>query len=118
MSAVKFRVACCLCRKAIPLSQDIYALDQERQRRFPGMRGVLARQKCALRTPWKCTKPGSQEYVNGHIALRGSDRSTDFDAWSHVRANGTHKAMVMTYPEAALLQGAEPYLRDVAQRRE
>jgi hypothetical protein len=57
-----------------------------------------------------------RSYVNGHIAARGSDRSTDFDAWSHVRAEGTHKAMVLTYPEAGLLQGAEPYLRAVAQR--
>ncbi|WP_424862805.1 hypothetical protein [Streptomyces sp. MMS24-I29] len=114
---MKFRIACCLCRKPIPLSQDIYALDQEWQRRFPAMRGVLACPACALHTPWKCEKPGSREYVDGHIAVPGADRTTDFDAWSHVRANGTHEAMVLAYPEAGLLQGAEAYLRDVAQHR-
>ncbi|WP_327668070.1 MULTISPECIES: hypothetical protein [unclassified Streptomyces] len=117
MSAAPFRITCCLCRKAIPLSQDVYALDQEWQRRFPTMRGILACQRCTLRTPWKCMKPGSREYVDGHIAVPGTDQRTDFDAWSHVRANGTSRAMVMMFPDAGLLQGAETYLRNAAQRR-
>lgn len=55
--------------------------------------------------------------MDGHIAAPGSDGSTHFDAWSHVRVNGTHRAMVIKYPEAGLLQGAEAYLRDIVQRR-
>lgn len=55
MSAVNFRIACCKCGKPIPLTQNVYALDGEWQRRFPTMRGTLAYQRCALRTTWRNT---------------------------------------------------------------
>ncbi|MFI9779214.1 hypothetical protein ACIHCV_31690 [Streptomyces sp. NPDC051956] len=61
------------------MSQDVYALDQEWQRRFPAMRGVLACYTCALRTPWKCEKPGGRECVDSHISVPGAERTTDFD---------------------------------------
>lgn len=117
VSAVTFHIACCKCGRPIPLSQDVYALDREWQRRFPSMRGILACQRCALGTAWRCEKPGGREYVNGHIAVPGASRMRDFDAWSHVESEGTHRAMVLTYPYAGLLQGAEAYLRSVAVRR-
>ncbi|WP_128380366.1 hypothetical protein [Streptomyces cavernae] len=112
-SRVPFRIACCLCGKNIPLTQDIYALDQEWERRYPAMLGTLACPKCALTTSWSCTaRDGS--FVDGHIP---SAKGTDFDAWSHILGNGTHRAMVLSYPRSGLLQGAEAYLRTAAERR-
>lgn len=65
--------------------------------------------RCALRTPWSCEKGGRPKaYVEGHIPAATSDC---FDAWSHVGREGTHRAMVLNFPESALLQGAEPYVR-------
>lgn len=40
----------------------------------------------------------------------------DHDSWSHVGPSGTHVALVIEYPESGLVQGAEEYLRHVAQR--
>lgn len=105
---VAFRISCCLCRKNIPLAQDVFELDAEWQRRFPSMVGVLACARCALSTPWSCEKGGRKAYVEGHIPAA---RSNCFDAWSHVGLEGTHRAMVVHFPESALLQGAEPYVR-------
>ncbi|KMS67242.1 hypothetical protein ACM01_43565 [Streptomyces viridochromogenes] len=110
-------VVCCECGKPIPLSQDIYALDGEWQRRFPSMNGTLACHDCAVGTQWSCQRPGGSEYVDGHIAASGRSQMQDFDSWSHILGNGTHRAMVIKYPGAGLRQGAEEYLRDAAQRR-
>ncbi|MFJ2781528.1 hypothetical protein [Kitasatospora sp. NPDC087315] len=112
--APAFRIACCLCGKPIPLSQDIYELDAEWQRRYPKMRGNLADDNCALRTnTWVCVQRGGG-YLEGHIPARISGQ--DIDSWSHVR-NGTHKTMVIRNPRSGLLQGAEEYLRHTAQRK-
>jgi hypothetical protein len=114
MPRTSFRIACCLCGKSIPKSQDIYALDAEWQRRFPKMTGTLACGRCALHDhPWQCEKPGGG-FVGGHIPA--THDSSDIDAWSHVGLSGTHVAMVLEHPESGLLQGAEEYLRYVARR--
>jgi len=42
MPATRLRIACCLCRKPMPQAKDVYALDEEWQRRFPDMIGTLA----------------------------------------------------------------------------
>lgn len=109
--SVSFRLTCCLCRRDIPLAQDVRELDAEWQRRFPDMLGTLACERCAEHTYWSCEKTGLREYVEGHIPT--SDGNC-FDAWSHVGRSGTHRAMVLSCPQPALLQGAEPYLRSVA----
>jgi hypothetical protein len=109
---VQFRIKCCLCRRNIPLAQDVYELDAEWQRRFPRIVGTLACDRCALRTPWTCQNPDGT-YVGGHIPTA---KIRCVDAWSHILGNGTHRAMVMTNPRSALLQGAEPYLRSIATR--
>lgn len=112
MQRPKFRIACCLCRKPIPLSREIYLLDAEWQRRFPKMIGTLACGRCALRDhTWRCEKPGGG-FVDGHIPA--AHRGSDIDSWSHAGSPGTHVAMVLEYPEPALVQGAEEYLRHVA----
>ncbi|MFE4335754.1 hypothetical protein ACFRQM_42145 [Streptomyces sp. NPDC056831] len=108
------RLSCCLCLRLIPLAQDVHELDSEWHRRFPDMVGNLACTRCTLHTPWSCQKPGTRTYVDGHIPTA---RGNCFDAWSHVGRRGTHRAMVLSCPEAALLQGAEPYLRNVATGR-
>lgn len=112
-----FRLSCCLCRRPIPLSSDVYALDAEWQRRFPDMAGVLACGRCAAGPTyfWRCTT-SSGEYVAGHRAVADADEHEDFDSWCHVEAFGTHKALVLSYPESAVRQGAEQWLRQVLQR--
>lgn len=50
MSRPSFRLASCLCRKPIPQAKGVYALDAERQRRFPDMLGILACDRCAVNT--------------------------------------------------------------------
>jgi hypothetical protein len=116
MSSPKFRIACCLCRKPIPLAEDVYALDAEWQRRFPQMVGALACQKCALSTSWQCHAVGGG-YVEGHIRVPDQPESSDYDSWSHLREHGTHIGMVMHDPQSGLLQGAEEYIRYTAGRR-
>ncbi|MFI6530784.1 hypothetical protein [Streptomyces uncialis] len=54
-------------------------------------------------------------FVDGHIP--SPNESPDTDAWSHILHSGTHRGLVLTNPRSGLLQGAEPYLRDVAVRR-
>lgn len=113
MTPPKFRLACCLCEKNIPLTQDVFALDAEWQRRFPAMRGILACQRCATGTYWCCTTRDGQ-FEDGHIAA--PDDRADIDAWSHILLRGTHKAMVLRYPRAGMRQGAEEYVRHTAER--
>lgn len=67
IKAVHAGLTCRLCRRLIPLAQDIYELDAEWQRRFPDMVGTLACHDRALRTDWTCTRNGS--YVDGHISV-------------------------------------------------
>jgi hypothetical protein len=112
--SVTFRISCCLCRRAIPLAQDVFELDAEWQRRFPEMRGTLACGACALCKPWRCTN-GDGSYIDGHIAA--DNEPCCVDAWSHVSPPGTHRAMVMSNPRSGLLQGAEAYLRSIATRK-
>ncbi len=108
-------VACCLCTKAVPSASEVYLLDAEWQRRFPTMVGTLACVSCAvLSHEWSCTTP-SGEYVEGHIpAARPAEQ--DFDSWSHIQTHGSHQTMVHQYPWAALEQGAEAYVRWLADR--
>ncbi|WP_327359618.1 hypothetical protein [Streptomyces sp. NBC_01304] len=114
MAVPKFRITCALCRKPIPLSQDVHALDREWKRRFPALPGVLACERCATRTHWRCELP-TGGFVDGHIPASVPD-GADFDAWSHLLTPGTHKALVIKYPRSGLLQGAESYLRHVEAR--
>lgn len=105
----KFRIACCLCRKPIPLAADIYALDAEWQRRFPTMVGNLACPKCAaLRIQWRC-RTHNGDPVEGH--LPSLDKPDCYDSVDHLVGEGTHVSMVENHPHSAVLQGAEEYLR-------
>lgn len=111
----RFSLACCLCEGAIGRRGDVFALDAEWQRRFPRMIGVIACQTCALRKNyWRCQVVG-YDYVEGHIPVPGG--RPDFDSWNHVQEFGTQIAVVHTYPESGLRQGAEEYLRYTARRR-
>jgi hypothetical protein len=113
MPRPKFRLACCLCRKPIPLASDAYALDDEWKRRFPQMVGRIACEACALRNHvWQCRTHGG--FVDGHIPI--TRPGSDHDSWDHFLAYGTHISMVVSYPESTLLQGAEEYLRYTARR--
>jgi hypothetical protein len=113
-----FRLACCMCRKPVPLRSDVYALDAEWQRRFPDMVGTLACPRCALETSWSCYQRDSHAYVDGHIpAIRVGRTVRNCDAWSHIEPGyGTQRAMVWTHPWSGLLQGAEGYLRRLMAR--
>jgi len=107
------RLACCKCRRQIPLKTDVYALDAEWQRRYPDMVGILACARCTLETSWSCLQDGSRRYVDGHIpAIRDGHVVQNCDSWGHVLPKyGTQSAMVWTHPWSGLLQGAEGYLR-------
>lgn len=109
MSRSRIRIVCCLCGKTIPQSSDVYALDEEWQRRFPQMVGILACRKCAVDSnQWRCRAPEGG-YVDGH---QPTSRKPDcFDSWDHITGEGTHVGMVRLHPWPALLQGAEDYLR-------
>ncbi|MFI1583792.1 ATP-binding cassette domain-containing protein [Embleya sp. NPDC020630] len=69
VSVARFRLACCLCRKPIPLSTDVYALDAEWQRRYPHMRGILACRRCALSTGWSSCEVAAGVCADGHIRI-------------------------------------------------
>nr|BFD96347.1 hypothetical protein KitaXyl93_77070 [Kitasatospora sp. Xyl93] len=114
MPVPAFRILCCRCGKPVRLSEDVYALDGEWQRRHPGMRGVLACQDCALRGGWGFCEPRGGTLPQGHVQF--ADWTDGCDSWNHVLMPGTHKAMVRLYPWSGLVQGAEPYLRHVAGR--
>ncbi|MFI5823733.1 hypothetical protein ACIA8I_32295 [Streptomyces rishiriensis] len=104
---VAFRFTCCLCRKNIPLARDVIALDDERQRRYPNMRGTLACERCVIDYGWNCG------FVDGHVAAP----EDEVDSWSHHLERGTHRAPMQCHPRSGLLQGAEAYLRSVATRK-
>jgi hypothetical protein len=116
MPATRLRIACCLCRKPMPQAKDVYALDEEWQRRFPDMIGTLACEKCAVHTNlWSCRKPDGA-FVNGHRRSASQTGNHDFDSWSHFQGHATHAAMVISHPWSGLQQGAEDYLRSTARR--
>ncbi|MEU0532326.1 hypothetical protein [Amycolatopsis tolypomycina] len=110
MARPDFRITCCLCGKPIPRASDVYALDEEWQRRYPTMVGTLACKKCALSPQhfWKC-QVALDEYVPGHHPA--ADPKECYDSWDHIVGFGTHAAMVMVHPYSGVLQGAEEYLR-------
>lgn len=119
MARPRFRITCCLCEKAIPQSSDVNALDEEWQRRFPKMVGILACNKCVLRSKqwdWSC-QGRNGTCVDGHRpAANTRPNSAGFcDSWRHVEYFGTHVALVWLYPWSGLLQGAEQYLRHTVQ---
>ena len=117
MPRPSFRIACCLCGNAISSASDVYALDEEWQRRFPRMVGTLACQRCAVSDNyWEC-RTRSGQLVEGHrpAAALLSDAEC-FDSWHHIAAHGTHVAMVWFRPWSGLLQGAEEYMRYTARR--
>lgn len=109
----EFRIACCLCGRPIVKSATHHGLDQEWKRRFPGLPGSLAHERCAVyKFQWNCQDAG--RYPVGHQA---PDRRPDricYDAWDHLNGEGTQKAMTTLMPWSGLLQGAEQYLRHVA----
>ncbi|WP_157964098.1 hypothetical protein [Actinocorallia populi] len=88
----------------------MYPLDAEWQRRYPAMTGMLACD-CALRIDWLCQRPGGG-FVDGHIPA--DCHGSDMDAWSHIGVPHTHTAAVTAFPDSALAQGAEDYLRSLA----
>lgn len=119
MPRPRFRIACCLCGKPIPLASDVYDLDKEWERRFPQMNGTLAC-GCALNYSWQCHGRGGG-YVEGHVSAvdsAGAPKPSrrDFDSWSHIGPPATHVAGVLHNPWSGLLQGAEEYLRYTARR--
>ncbi|MER6573937.1 hypothetical protein ABT288_49400 [Streptomyces sp. NPDC001093] len=55
-------------------------------------------------------------FIDGHIAA--PEGVLDIDFFSHCLERGAHRALVIAYPRSGLLQGAEPYLRWLAARRD
>jgi hypothetical protein len=104
MPRPRFRIVCCLCRKPIPQAKDVYALDEEWQRRFPDMIGTLACPKCAEHNQWRCRRPGGT-FANGHRRPASQTEDREHDSWDHMRGHGTHAAMVISHPWSGLLQG-------------
>ncbi|MEU6053141.1 hypothetical protein ABZ829_22240 [Streptomyces xanthochromogenes] len=113
--SISFRIRCCLCAKNIPLAGDVIAVDAEWQRRYPKMRGILACERCVIDYGWNCCTKTAGGFVDGHIAA--PPEQVDMDSWSHLLERGTHRALVALYPQAGLLQGAEPYVRSLASRK-
>jgi hypothetical protein len=113
--SVAFRIRCCLCRNNIPLAGDAIALDGEWQRRYPDMHGTLACERCVIDYGWNCCTTTGGAFVDGHIAA--PEDNVDVDSWSHHLERGTHRALVQAYPRSGLLQGAEPYLRWLADHK-
>ncbi|MBP5904596.1 hypothetical protein [Streptomyces scabiei] len=113
--SVAFRISCCLCRKNIPLAGDVIALDGEWQRRYPNMHGTLSCERCVIDHGWNCCTTTEGGFIDGHVAA--PEGEVDCDSWSHHLERGTHRALVTLYPRSGLLQGAEPYLRSLANRK-
>lgn len=109
----RFRLACCLCGKPVPLQGDAYVLDGEWKRRFPEMTGSIAYRKCALGNGWTCQERDGS-YPPGHIAA-GPGRA-DIDSWSHITGSGTHVWAVLADLGSGMAQGAEAYIRAAAIR--
>lgn len=114
---------CCRCGKRLPQARDVYVLDDEWARRYPGMTGRIACHGCSLGTEWHCRiyrgKPSANSnhpFVVGHIASPYTDPERDFDSWSHVSPASTLKAAARACPEFAIAQGGEAYVRWLVQR--
>lgn len=104
------RISCCLCTKPVPRAAEVYALDDEWQRRFPGLRGYLACPRCVLgRYTWSC-RDRSGRFLPGHIPSATVPPVGDDGSWSHFTSHGTHASQAVRHPRSALVQGAEPYL--------
>lgn len=115
MAAPKIRLACCLCGKSLPQKAKVYPLDAEWRRRNPNMVGMLAC-RCAIGGDrhWWC-KEIQGKRPEGHIPADSTIPC--MDSWSHLEVACTMAAAVTIYPDSALAQGAEEYLRHTANRR-
>lgn len=117
MSAPPLILACCRCGKRLPQRRDVYVLDDEWARRYPQMTGRIACYACSLGTEWLCRVNNAGrlsrggEFVKGHVPSAFVDAPRDFDSWSHISSAHTLIAAARAYPEAAMLQGGEPYIR-------
>jgi hypothetical protein len=116
-------LSCCRCGKRLPQAKDVYVLDDEWARRYPRMTGRIACYDCSLGTEWTCRahsgKPSADTahpFVAGHIASAFAPPDRDFDSWSHISPPSTLKAAARKYPEHAITQGGEAYIRWVVQR--
>jgi hypothetical protein len=114
--SVAFRIRCCLCRNNISLAGDVIALDGEWQRRYPDMHGTLACERCVVTYGWKSCTTTTGAFVDGHIAA--PEDVVDVDFFSHLLERGTQRALVIRHPHSGLLQGAESYLRWLADRKD
>lgn len=113
----KFRIACCLCGSLIGASADHHGLDREWKRRFPALPGSLAHEKCAVfKDEWRC-HGSDNEYVPGHLLAERQPTDPCMDSRDHHNGEGTQKAMVGLMAWSGLLQGAEEYLRYIADWR-
>jgi hypothetical protein len=116
MTAPPLVLACCRCGKRLPRARDVYALDDEWARRYPAMTGRLACHGCALGDRWACGAPGGG-FAAGHIPsqfTRAGGR--DIDSWSHVSPPHTLRAAARAWPDSAVAQGGETYVRWLVRR--
>jgi hypothetical protein len=88
-------------------------VDGEWVRRYPQMNGIIACANCVAtdKNYWSCEDQVTGGYVSGHIPSKSQPRERDFDHWSHDLAYGEPEAMVILYPWAGFIQGAEPWIR-------
>jgi len=114
-SAPPITIGCCRCGKRLPKSVDVYVLDDEWARRYPAMTGRIACWNCSLGDEWQCIVRGGA-FVRGHVPSRFAPASRDFDSWSHVSEPHTLAAVVRAWPELAVSQGAESYVRWIVER--
>lgn len=113
VSRPPLRLVCCMCSKPIAQRADVYPLDDEWARRYPGLRGRIACHRCALRDHhWECELPGGG-FVPGHIPVGGD--GADIDSWSHVGPSCTQVAAVLLDLDSAMIQGGADYVRWAAQ---
>jgi hypothetical protein len=108
-----FRLTCCLCERLIPVSSDACALDEEWQRRHPGMAGILACKRCAMSNYFSCRDARGQMPA-GHRPSAKPWAQDNCDSWDHIAAHGTQIGLVQRYRWSGMQQGAEQYLRTSA----
>ncbi|MFF2852954.1 hypothetical protein ACFVT5_42730 [Streptomyces sp. NPDC058001] len=94
LSPGAFRIRCCLCRKNIPLTGDVIALNGEWQRRYPDMLGTLACERCFIDCGWNFCTVTQGGFVAGHIAA--PEDQADVDSWSgFVSGSGQRLSLVL-----------------------
>lgn len=114
------RIKCCLCSTWLTSEGNRkpgygYLLDEEWQRRFPHMVGILACRGCVEDThKWICRNTAGGAFLDpAHLATELSRERWDYTSKDHALIRDI-TWLVVAHPQTALLQGAEDYLRHFA----